>query len=227
MFGVSIRGKKQNDSAYSESRDVAKVFFDSFSKRVGSVEEMLQGLTSEFEKLKRSSDRGQISDLVLLDRLQRAEKLLEESMAWIKRVADRVAGTREAGVVKIDRFSLRETPVEAETALEGGASAPVRRVISAGGDLGGLPSITTPTELEVLSLLAGAGPKSAPEIGRVVGRSREHTARLMKRLFEEGYVRRDQTRIPFRYSVVERVKESFRKAEAKAEGGEVVSAPQT
>ncbi len=224
---MSIRGKKQNDSVHSENRDVAKLFFDSFSKRVDSAEEMLQGLTSEFEKLKLSSERGQISDLVLLDRLQRAEKLLEESMAWIKRVADRVVAASEATVLNLDRVSPRETPVVAETRLEGVIRAPVQRVISAGGDLGGLPSITTPTELEVLSLLAGEGPKSAPEIGRVVGRSREHTARLMKRLFEEGYVRRDQTRIPFRYSVVERVKQSFRKPEARAEEGEVVSAPQT
>ena len=91
---------------------------------------------------------------------------------------------------------------------------------------GSLNSITTPTELQVLTLLADEGPKSAPEIGRVVGRSREHTARLMKKLFDEGYVRRDQTRIPFRYSTVERVKQSFTKAEGKEQERETVSAHQ-
>jgi len=76
---------------------------------------------------------------------------------------------------------------------------------------------------------------AAPEIGRLVGRSREHTARLMKRLYEEGYVRRDQNRIPFRYALVDRVRQSFSKTanttvpkeEAKVEGGEegVVAQP--
>src|SRR5207249_12091089 len=91
---------------------------------------------------------------------------------------------------------------------------------------GSLNSITTPTELQVLTLLANQGPKSAPEIGKLVGCSREHTARLMKKLFDEGFVRRDQTRIPFRYSTVERVKQSFTRPEGKDEEREQVSAPQ-
>src|SRR5207245_7248291 len=90
-----------------------------------------------------------------------------------------------------------------------------RRGLAPMPELGTLPSITTPTELQVLTMLANEGPKSAPEIGRVVGRSREHTARLMKKLYEEGYIRRDQTRIPFRYSLVERVKQTFKKRETR------------
>src|SRR5437870_8744603 len=79
-----------------------------------------------------------------------------------------------------------------------------RRVLAPVPELGTLPSITTPTELQVLTMLAHEGPKSAPAIGHVVGRPSEHTARLMKKLYEEGYFRRDQTRIPFRYCLVDR-----------------------
>ena len=92
---------------------------------------------------------------------------------------------------------------------------PIGPIVSPSGETGSLSSITTPTELQVLSLLAERGPLSAPEIGRLVGRSREHTARLMKRLYqEEGYVNRDQNRIPFRYSLAERVRQSFAKPAA-------------
>jgi hypothetical protein len=49
----------------------------------------------------------------------------------------------------------------------------------------------------------------------------------MKRLFEEGYIRRDQTRIPFRYSLVERLKLSFVKQEARDAEKEEISVPQT
>ena len=100
-------------------------------------------------------------------------------------------------------------------------------VVSPTGEIGSLQSITTPTELQVLTFLANEGPKSAPEIGTVIGRSREHTARLMKKLFEEGYIRRDQTRIPFRYTVVDRLRQSVRKVEAKGEEKEAVSVPQS
>src|SRR5207302_3950983 len=101
------------------------------------------------------------------------------------------------------------------------------RFIATIPELGTMPSITTPTELQVLTMHANEGDKSAPEIGRVVGRSREHTARLMKKLYEEGYIRRDQTRIPFRYSLVDRVKQTFKKQETRHGEKESVSIPQS
>ncbi len=172
-------------------------------------------------------DGSHISDLVLLERLQKAEVLLKESMSWIKQIAET---SNRQSVSRIPTNAGQET-----TGTLGGGDMDnrVQRTVSVGtilaptGDLGTLPSITTPTELQVLTLLANEGPKSAPEIGRVVGRSREHTARLMKKLFEEGYILRDQNRIPFRYSLVERVKQSFAKPEAKVEGKEAISLPQT
>ncbi len=201
--------------------DVAKLFFDAFSRRVSSVEEGLRAISGEVEKLKLSSDRSQISDLVLLERLEKAEETLKESLAWIKRVADTVASRSEART----RFPVTDTLEAPPAVLSSPVVIPFQKTQSVSGELGTLPSITTPTELQVLTLLAEEGPKSAPEIGRLVGRSREHSARLMKRLYEEGYVRRDQTRIPFRYSLVERVRAGFKKAEAKDEAPEEAIAP--
>lgn len=39
------------------------------------------------------------------------------------------------------------------------------------------------------------------EVQRVIGRTREHTSRLMKKLFEEKLVHRDMSTKPFRYSI--------------------------
>ena len=47
----------------------------------------------------------------------------------------------------------------------------------------------TETEVAVLEFLSIEGSKTAPEIKERVGLSREHTARLMKKLYEEGYLR--------------------------------------
>lgn len=54
----------------------------------------------------------------------------------------------------------------------------------------------------VLKLLAD-GPKTSREIESVIGRSREHTARLMKKLYELGYVSRDAAAKPYRYAITD------------------------
>ncbi len=224
MLGLSLRSKETNANPRADEPDVAKLFFDVFSKRLTGVEEGLRSLSSEIEKLKLSRDRSQISDLVLLERLKKVEEILRESLTWIKRVADtsylRVQ-TRGKLTEPIGQDFSSRVP-ESEVMLP----VPMQRLLAPSGEAGALPSITTPTELQVLTLLADQGPMSAPEIGKVVGRSREHSARLMKRLFDEGYVRRDQTRIPFRYSLVDRVRLSFKKAESRSEGQETVTVPQ-
>jgi len=224
LFGIGKRSSETGTKGSTENQDVAKLFFDSFSARLSSFEASLKDSAIELERLKIWSDQSKLSDLVLLERLQRTEKLLGESLNWIKQVADavlRAPATISTATKVVEEIS---EPVRASV-----QSAVIQSSIRTDPSVvqpGSLNSITTPTELQVLTLLADEGPKSAPEIGRIVGRSREHTARLMKKLFDEGYVRRDQTRIPFRYSTVERVKQSFTKAEGKEQERETVSAHQ-
>lgn len=74
----------------------------------------------------------------------------------------------------------------------------------------------TDTELSVLELLASEGPKTAPEIKERVKLSREHTARLMKKLYEEGYLERETGKIPFKYSVKKEMEKLLKKAETPA-----------
>ena len=224
MFGRGKRSSETGTKGSTENQDIAKLFFDSFSARLSSFEGSLKDFAIELERLKISSDQSKLSDLVLLERLQRTEKLLGESLNWIKEVADavlRTPATSSTATKVVEEISEPVRPSVQSTVIQ----SPIRTDPSV-VQPGSLNSITTPTELQVLTLLADEGPKSAPEIGRIVGRSREHTARLMKKLFDEGYVRRDQTRIPFRYSTVERVKQSFTKAEGKEQERETVSAHQ-
>jgi CRP-like cAMP-binding protein len=73
----------------------------------------------------------------------------------------------------------------------------------------------TETELAVLEMLAREGPKTAPEIKEKVKLSREHTARLMKKLYEEGYLERDSSKIPFKYSVKREMEKILKKTETE------------
>lgn len=73
----------------------------------------------------------------------------------------------------------------------------------------------TETEVTVLEMLSAEGSKTAPEIKERLQLSREHTARLMKKLYEKGYLERETGKIPFRYSVKKEMKKFLKKAESE------------
>jgi len=73
----------------------------------------------------------------------------------------------------------------------------------------------TETELTVLEMLSAESAKTAPEIREKVQLSREHTARLMKKLYEEGYLERETGKIPFRYSVKKEMERLMKKPESE------------
>jgi CRP-like cAMP-binding protein len=58
------------------------------------------------------------------------------------------------------------------------------------------------TELSVIRLL-GVQPRSSVEVKELIGRTREHAARLMKALFDSGLVTRDTSKKPFVYQLTE------------------------
>jgi len=60
----------------------------------------------------------------------------------------------------------------------------------------------TETEVKVLRLLA-EGPRTSAQIKEEVGRSREHTARLMKGLFDRGLVVRNDRNKPYVYEITD------------------------
>jgi DNA-binding MarR family transcriptional regulator len=76
-------------------------------------------------------------------------------------------------------------------------------------------SALTDTEVIVLEMLSAEGQKTAPEIKNRVQLSREHTARLMKKLYEKGYLERETSKIPFRYNVKTEMKKLLDKPESE------------
>ncbi len=73
----------------------------------------------------------------------------------------------------------------------------------------------TDTEITVLEMLSKEGSKTAPEIKERVHLSREHTARLMKKLYLEGYLEREAGKIPFKYSIKKEMDNLMQKAESQ------------
>ncbi len=68
-----------------------------------------------------------------------------------------------------------------------------------------------PTEKVVLQLLSQR-PHTSVEIKALISKSREHTARLMKNLFERGLVVRNDAKKPFLYQITEQGRRYFSEA---------------
>ncbi len=57
----------------------------------------------------------------------------------------------------------------------------------------------TPTEFEVLILIDELAEGSVPEIRKRIKKTREHTARVLKKLFDKGFIDRNSNSMPYRY----------------------------
>ena len=100
-----------------------------------------------------------------------------------------------------------KSPVQIESRLESaGPKVPSTKAVSPTPTQPVSPSSTafdaTETDAKVLKLLS-AGPRSSAQIKEEIGRSREHTARLMKALFDRGFVVRNDRHKPYVYEITD------------------------
>jgi hypothetical protein len=132
----------------------------------------------------------------LLARLGEMDKVVRDSVASQKKLASKVSAMEN----QTKRF-----PAVSEPRV--GAVMPIKREK--------VLAPLTQTELSVLEMLVEEGAQTAPEIRNRIKLSREHTARLMKKLYEEGYLERDTTKIPFKYRPKKEMKKLLGKTESE------------
>jgi hypothetical protein len=65
----------------------------------------------------------------------------------------------------------------------------------------------TETELEVLKMIVDFGEGTVPEIREQIKKTREHTARLLKKLYDKGFIDRNTSSMPYRYSIRKEIRE--------------------
>ena len=64
----------------------------------------------------------------------------------------------------------------------------------------------TETELDVLRIIVDLGEGSVPDIRDKIGKTREHTSRLLKKLYDNGYIDRNTSSMPYRYHIRPEIK---------------------
>jgi hypothetical protein len=171
--------------------------------KVEATSSRIDNAVSGVDELRKKVDR--IEQTLLPD--SEDEETLSVRLADLEKRAGEIAASNESLLSRMVALEtqVRQPRIVPDTSLEG--VIPIRRE-KAFAQL-------TDTEVSVLELLASEGARTAPEIKELVKLSREHTARLMKKLYEEGYLERETGKIPFRYTVKKEMEKFLKKAESE------------
>jgi antitoxin component HigA of HigAB toxin-antitoxin module len=218
--GAAIKYYKQLrrvQREYEKAQQVVEDIVQSFNRQIRQEADKLELVAYKVEAVSSKSDKAlrkaEEVDKKLLPlegkigvTLEDREKLLMRLDEVDKKVRDTVV-SQEALTAKISTMEeqAQQFSMFPEAKIE--AVIPIKREKAL--------APLTETELSVLEMLSLEGPKTAPEIKGKIKLSREHTARLMKKLYESGYLERETSKIPFKYSVKKEMEKLLRKAESE------------
>jgi predicted transcriptional regulator len=184
--GIVARTTKE----YRDARTVVKAVITTYGEKLARQEETCQSISTELAHLRGSIEKLETheSEVSQVSQTTSASveltQALKETSANIRLLNEKLS-TQDGdpiNQVQIDRSK--------ETHLN---------LVTRGNQE------VTATEVFTLKILATEGAKASTELHKRVGRSREHFARLMKRLYERGYVDRDTSKIPFTYRINENI----------------------
>jgi len=153
-----------------------------------------------------------VVSVMIFNRVKRADApVIEEYRRRMQEYEDMLVDLR----IRLDTLEIRSGSGERVDDASQTTSQQVR-------DTGHKPTIRRTLEQEgvgmvdyVLKLLV-EGPKTSRQIEGLIGRSREHTARLMKKLFEMGYVTRDMASKPYTYTITDSGKTALQQVSISA-----------
>ena len=184
---------------YEEARTVVGDIIMSFNRELEKDREFVrevayraETLTLREESLSKGLERleGQLSRITKeLKNLLKEREELSSRIAEVEKKIDELAGAQKDILERVEKMEGEGPSIQAAETLPMGIPIKRERVLSS----------LTETEMKVLEILAREGEKRAPEIRDRIKLSREHTARLMKKLYEQGYLERDTSKIPYTY----------------------------
>lgn len=200
LYGRRIHEVKKK---YVEAKSVVGDIVASFNRQ---LQKQKAGFETSSRKIDAVATRSDLVALKLEQQNKVVQTLVEKMGAlskWEKRVAKiNDLETKIGEVASIEDSLLKKlADIEHRGSLRKSGEVKIDSAIPIKTEKALAP--LTETELVVLELLAVEGEKTAPETKHRIKLSREHTARLMKKLYEEGYLERKADKIPFTYRLKE------------------------
>lgn len=199
---------------YKNAKDTVEDIVIGFNRQVQRQEDRLnliayetEAASSKIEKIGRKAQRQdrQLADVAAkVGSLSKSDQKVAAQITRMKKGFEDMIVTQGRIMKEIEE--MEKVPAAPETKVE--AVIPIKREKAL--------APLTETELSVLDILATEGAKTAPEIRDRIKFTREHTARLMKKLYEAGYLERDTRKMPYKYRVKKEMLRILKKTEAKA-----------
>ncbi len=204
LTGLALRKLDISRMSYREARQLLSSMVASLSTRVRQNEVLTKELSEQLQIL--SAGQARLTSQEQTADRERLLEYMQDSMTNVRRFIEKVEALQKNLKTMEREFQRIEKHVDELTSVQQAdittQATPVgvvtRDTIAALSD----------TERVVLELLA-TGPKAAPDIGQLMTKSREHTARLMKSLHEQGFVERETHRQPYEYRLNEKVREAM------------------
>jgi len=178
---------------YTKAKNIIEEVILSFNKDVDALKNKIDKLDSKIQSLQIPEIDHVKSEIKSLSskikELQDQYSILEERISEIKTSIDKLSKMSQSVTDRNKSLPIEPIfPLKKETIFS-----------------------LTPTELRILEILATEGDKTVREIRNRIGLTREHTGRLMKNLYDKGYIERRTNRIPYVYRIKKEMKEFLAK----------------
>ncbi len=193
----------QAQEEYEESRDLVKGITNGFTRQISRLTAAISGFESD------ASDAHRVA----AQALEASRMAVEASKSGVderKLLAERFEGTENAiddMRKEIQALSERSVPLVQAFSIDAPIPLQQRDVLSQ----------LTPTEFDVLTLIDEMGEGSVPEIREKIQKTREHTARLLKKLFDKGFIDRNTRSMPYKYNLRKEIVEIVKTQQARNE----------
>jgi len=204
LYYQRIKGVKVK---YEQAKDVVGDVVVSFNKQLQRHEEQLEKASYQTEGLTAKSENIEVK----IEELRKQTNDLASKVASTSDTQGQL--TKDIEDMKIRLNDVKNAQEEIEKHISETPEVKIEAAIPIKREHALEP--LTETELHVLEFIA-EGEKTSPEIRDLTKLTREHSARLVKKLYEEGYLERDTERTPFRYRVKDEMLKILKKSEVKS-----------
>lgn len=207
FFGIYFRQLRKITLEYIRSKKVFEDIIFSLNKDLQKCEEKVMDLIRAYQERAVEGNRGKEEINALFADVR--EKL-DDLIKYREKISVEIEDLRRKIEDLYAKYSdiLRKISEMEVTGVKRAEHDVTRTAVTSKhiSETGVLTSLTN-TEIRVLEILAMEGEKTVPEIRDRIGLTREHTARLLKSLYERGYLERRSDKIPFVYRLNKEVEE--------------------
>jgi len=186
ILAIYIKKALEANREYSKAKNLVEGIVLSFNREIQSLNQKIGRVDTKIQNV-------QLPDInkIMLEFTSKIENLQNLYSTLEKKIESmRMNIEKMSEVTNRQEISFEE---QKEPSLPARSAIPLRRERAL--------APLTPTELKVLEILSVEGDKTVREIRNRIGLTREHTGRLMKSLYDKGYVERRTDKIPYVYRI--------------------------